>query len=212
VTVPEEELRRRFVELEEMLLPQLPEVGPAAVERRGRGLRARRVLALGAVAALVAAAVVVGVERRPPWGQDGRVAEPAAPAARTTAPPPSSRAVAAGGTVARATTPPTSAPTTATTSPPAFSFSLRPRTARGGQVVTLSGGGCAAGARVDFAWVPADVLPASVGDLPPATTGRDGTYRATWRLGRFFQPGRYAVTATCARPRSSVTRVLTVSR
>jgi hypothetical protein len=100
-----------------------------------------------------------------------------------------------------------------TTAPSAgFRFSVAPRTARPGQPVTLSGSGCAAGSRVNFSWVPADVTPASVGELPPTTARSDGTYQTTWRLEPGFRPVRIAITAGCAQPKASATAILTISR
>jgi hypothetical protein len=103
-------------------------------------------------------------------------------------------------------------PASLTTPSARFRFWVRPRTARPGQPVTLAGSGCAPGARVGFAWVRAGVVPASVGNLPPATARRDGTFQATWRLDPGFRPGRIAITAGCAQPGALATAILTISQ
>jgi hypothetical protein len=204
VTASDDELRRRFADLEEALLPQVHAADPAALQRRGRAFRIRRTLVLAAAATLLIAAFTA-IERS--WLiEHGDAVEPVSPAPRPATTPPSTQQP-----------PTTGAPTSTTqastsTTPAGFRFRVDPRTARGGQPVTLAGSGCAPGARVGFAWVPADVVPASVGNLPPATTRRDGTFQTIWRLEAGFQPGRYTVTAACAQPKASATAILTVSQ
>jgi hypothetical protein len=154
VTESDQELRRRFADLQEALLPQVHAADPATVQRRGRALRTRRALTLGVAAALLVAAFVA-VER--PSLVDHRGAEPVSPAPQPTTAPPSTRQPATTGaptsTTRGSTTTTTKEPgrqSTSTTPPaaPGRRFQVRPSTIAQGQRVTVSGTGCNPGDQV----------------------------------------------------------------
>jgi hypothetical protein len=216
VTASDDDIRRRFADLEEALLPQVHAADPVAVQLRGRRLRIRRALVVGAAAMLLVAvfAVVKGASLIDYGGVVEPIshAPPPTPTPPSTLPPATTATTKAPTSTTEAPTSTTEAPTSTTQALRGFRFSVAPRTARPGQPVTLSGSGCAAGSHVNFSWVPADVTPASVGELPPTTARSDGTYQTTWRLEPGFRPVRIAITASCAQPKASATAILTISR
>lgn len=85
MTTLDDELRRRFSQLEATLLPQVRGADLAAVQRRGRARRTHRALAVAAAATLLVVAAVVGVKLHP-FAQHS-VVGPVSPSVPSTAPP-----------------------------------------------------------------------------------------------------------------------------
>jgi hypothetical protein len=85
VTTLDDQLRRRFSELEATLLPQVGGADLAAVQRRGRARRIHRALAVATAATLLVVAAVVGVKLYP-FARHS-VVGPVSPSVPSTAPP-----------------------------------------------------------------------------------------------------------------------------
>lgn len=85
MTTLDDQLRRRFLELQATLLPQVRGADLAAVQRRGRARRTHRALAVAAAATLLVVAAVAGA-RLHPLAHRG-VVGPVSPGVPSTAPP-----------------------------------------------------------------------------------------------------------------------------
>jgi hypothetical protein len=85
VTTLDEELRRRFSELEATLLPQVGGSDPGAVQRRGRARRVRRALAVAGAATLLVVTAIAGAKLHP-FARHPMVG-PVSPSPPSTAPP-----------------------------------------------------------------------------------------------------------------------------
>jgi DNA-directed RNA polymerase specialized sigma24 family protein len=81
----DDELRRRFSQLQATLLPQVRGADLAAVQRRGRARRTHRALAVAAAATLLVVAAVAGAKLHP-FAHRG-VVGPVSPSVPSTAPP-----------------------------------------------------------------------------------------------------------------------------